>query len=878
MIYSGAGRNTIEFDNDNMQILQDAFSKANDLYIICMAKNYGQVTSFTGSKLEEEFVAENFPYSLRREIQDSFVDGDAENVIERFGTNDYCMYKGVAIRGQSGEFLGVWLCFGINRDAVDSETFIPSEIKQTTPEAFDRAIALVEVLTRYYFNEKLKNAALKNDIFLKEEAEQELEHRLVKNEVVTEILRIMESDDSFSEVSENILREASEYMNCSHACLLKLNPDGIFVNMITEWCRGGADSIMGDFQDLQIGSLPFMNGKPYTISTEASLPENFSVFFNAHNISAGIFLPIELNNQLAMYLCFLSIGRPRSWSVDDLKFANDIKRVIHTILVKRITKNSLASSYAALEAILENTGCGVAVTDLSKRATLYINQTFKNMFADEIDRLAVDEVLFNPDTSVAEAMGFSAGSSARWYDTSFATINWVDGTEVRLTTFYDITDLKKAQKKVEKQASEDLLTGLYNRQRCERDILQEFRFVKSTDKEFAVLMIDLDDFANINEGLGHENGDKLLKFIAHAINDISYIHDHCYRVGGDEFAAIVDHENYEHLDLVIKRISNLFSNPWVLDGREIYSTMSMGGVRIPQDASEAGSILSRLSIALHEAKLKGKNRFEFYDQKSDNAATKRIRLENAMRKSVDAGCRDFKVYYQPIMRIRDGAAECCGAEALVRWDSPDLGFVMPDGFISLAEYLGLIVPIGEHVLREACTQCKHWNDFGHPDYKVNVNLSVFQLAKTDIASVVWMALRDTGLEPHNLTLEVTESMAIDDMDNMIAILDKLRAMGCRIALDDFGTGYSSLNHIRQLPIDTIKIDQAFIKDVGKDNFSEVFVKNVAELADTLHMDVCVEGVENRAQLDIISKFFVNVAQGYLFDQPLTQLDFENKYI
>ena len=212
-----------------------------------------------------------------------------------------------------------------------------------------------------------------------------------------------------------------------------------------------------------------------------------------------------------------------------------------------------------------------------------------------------------------------------------------------------------------------------------------------------------------------------------------------------------------------------------------------------------------------------------------------------MRDAMTAGYQEFKVYYQPIIDIMRG--KCMGAEALIRWNSAELGFISPGDFIPLAEYLGLINPIGNYVLRIACEELKKWNDSGHPEFKVNVNLSVVQLLQSDIVDTIRKTIEDTGINPKNLTLEVTESLAINDMDRMKKILGSIKELGVKIALDDFGTGYSSLNHIREIPFDVIKVDQSFVKDLAEDAYSQSFVKMVAELAEAIGVNVCVEGIE-----------------------------------
>ena len=241
-------------------------------------------------------------------------------------------------------------------------------------------------------------------------------------------------------------------------------------------------------------------------------------------------------------------------------------------------------------------------------------------------------------------------------------------------------------------------------------------------------------------------------------------------------------------------------------------------------------------------------------------------------------CSEFEVYYQPIIDVTAEGMPCCGAEALVRWNSSVMGFICPGDFIPLAEYLGLINPIGEYVLRKAAKRCKYWNDMGHPNYKVNVNLSVVQLLQNDIVKKIRNVLQETRINPRNLTLEVTESLAINDMDRMKKILSEIKSLGVKVALDDFGTGYSSLNHIREMPLDVIKIDRCFIEHLGDDDFSDAFVKMVSELASTIGVKVCVEGVETVKQLDAICHMNVGMIQGYYFGKPMRLGEFEEKYL
>jgi EAL domain-containing protein (putative c-di-GMP-specific phosphodiesterase class I) len=283
-------------------------------------------------------------------------------------------------------------------------------------------------------------------------------------------------------------------------------------------------------------------------------------------------------------------------------------------------------------------------------------------------------------------------------------------------------------------------------------------------------------------------------------------------------------------------------------------------------------------LALQTAKKKGKNCVEFYNEKVEDTSIYRMDLEQNMRRATLNSCNEFEVYYQPIIKYGKDRNVCCGAEALVRWNSAELGLIPPNDFIPLAEYLGLINPIGEHVLYEAVKRCKYWNDCGHPDYKVNVNISVIQLLQPDFVTKVKQVLDKVRINPKNVTLEVTESLAINDMERMTKVLKQLKALGVRVALDDFGTGYSSLNHIRQMPIDVIKIDRCFVEPLAEDEFAGAFVKMVSELAKTIGVAVCVEGVEQLKQLEVLKDMNVDMIQGYYYGKPMSVKEFEEIYL
>ena len=522
-------------------------------------------------------------------------------------------------------------------------------------------------------------------------------------------------------------------------------------------------------------------------------------------------------------------------------------------------------------------GGAVYVRDLATGTGLFANRNMRHNFESELQDGSIHKILekeVKGDSGISEVF---LKSREKWYELYYTKIKWVDGKQVLLFALYDETEKKIYQRKIEQQAYTDFLTGLYNRMCCERDLARYVDEANRTCTKGALLYLDLDDFKHINDGLGHQYGDVLLKSIAHSFRRISGIEDTCYRMGGDEFVIIIPPGSYERLDEIADAIKKIFMKPWFLKNSDYYCTMSMGIVEFPDGGEAVHELIKKADIAMYEAKKSGKNRVARYSNEIGSKSGRRLNMEKNMREATARGYDEFEVYFQPIIDVQKNGFPCTGAEALIRWNSTELGFISPGEFIPLAEYLGLINPIGDYILREACKCCKKWNDNGYPEYKINVNLSVVQLLQNDIVESIRKAIADTGIEPHNLTLEVTESLAINDMEKMKGILGKIKELGVRIALDDFGTGYSSLNHIRELPFDVIKVDQSFIRNLEKDVYAKSFIRMVAELAEAIGVNLCVEGVETKGQFEIIAGMHVSLVQGYYFDKPMKQMEFEEKY-
>ncbi|MCQ2524693.1 MAG: EAL domain-containing protein [Lachnospiraceae bacterium] len=748
--------------------------------------------------------------------------------------------------------------------------------------SYDKLLSAVDVIrdiTSMIVTSKLSVANAEAESLRSKFSEEETKASLKRVEATSEIVALLDNDNAIEAVMNTMIEILGKYLGISSAMIVQTRNNIETMDVVAEWTNNGVVSLFDKAR--RIEKFVFAKtDKPQIISFDSDVSSQWHEQMEAYGITAVVVLPIKINNGIGMYSCFFDSAKDRRWAVDEVKFLYDAVKILENIITKRIQKNSLASSYASLEAVLDNIGSAIYVRDLENGTPLFSNKILKSTFASEIQDGSIDE-LFDTAIPINKNGGiFEINHIAknRWYDLHYTYINWVDGRKASLCAVYDVTDKKNYQRRIEQQAYTDFLTGLYNRMCCERDLAMHIDSAKSNNTRGALLYLDLDDFKHINDGLGHQYGDVLLKAISHSLRRIEGIQNTCYRMGGDEFVIIIPPTSYEDFERIVKGIKDIFSKPWYLKDADYYCTMSMGIVEFPESGESVQELIKKADIAMYEAKKSGKNRVAQYSDKIVSSSNKRLDMEKNMRDATSTGYKEFEVYYQPIIDVLSPNTPCIGAEALIRWNSVELGFISPSDFIPLAEYLGLINPIGNYVLKEACKSVKYWNENGHPDYKVNVNLSVVQLLQTDIVDIVKNTIEEVGINPANLTLEVTESLAINDMERMKKILNSIKTLGVKIALDDFGTGYSSLNHIREIPFDIIKVDQSFVRDLADDAYSQSFIKMVAELAETIGVNVCVEGIETASQFDVLEGMKVKMVQGYYFDRPMTKTNFETKYV
>lgn len=464
-----------------------------------------------------------------------------------------------------------------------------------------------------------------------------------------------------------------------------------------------------------------------------------------------------------------------------------------------------------------------------------------------------------------------------WVDSTTVGKDFYTGNYLRVILKISDSAISESVSKVlmKKETYLDFLTGLPNRMKFEEDVQKQIEVTLANHKKGFVVMLDLDDFRHINEAFGTEYGDILLKQVAKALNDIPEVENYCYRVDGDEFLLFVKGEYAKQLEEIIQQCLKLFHTSWTLDDKECFCSVSIGITEYPKDSTRPKELLKYADAAVYEAKKKGKNRIQHYKKAVLNSSIERVNYEKHLRKAITKGCIEFEMFFQPI--VRTTTKEVISAEALVRWYSPELGFVTPINFISLSEYLGLIVPLGEYVLRETFLACKRWNDMYNKDFKVAANLSVIQLVQPDIVERIMEIARVTGVNTDNIILEVTESLAVEDMNLMKSVLNQLRENGFSIALDDFGTGYSSLNHIMEMPLNYVKIDKSFVSGYGTESFNPSLLSAIMELAHSVNMEIVVEGVENKQQMEFLMFLNADKLQGYLYGKPMPREEFEKRF-
>jgi diguanylate cyclase (GGDEF)-like protein len=444
-------------------------------------------------------------------------------------------------------------------------------------------------------------------------------------------------------------------------------------------------------------------------------------------------------------------------------------------------------------------------------------------------------------------------------------------------TSTDITKRKEAEERAEYLATRDALTGLPNRVLLNDRLEQAITNGARSRTGLAFMFIDLDRFKTINDSLGHQVGDELLKRVAERLESCIRASDTVARLGGDEFAVILENlrdDDDEGAQQVAEKMISSMAVPMLINNQHLNTSCSIGISLYPVDGRDSATLMKHADVAMYYAKEKGRNNYQFFSAQMNARAQDRLAIENYLRLALRRN--ELLLHYQPRIDIPSG--EMVGVEALIRWQHPRRGLLGPGKFIEIAEDSGLIVPIGEWVLEQACNQAREWQRTIGPGLRISVNLSVGQVVDGDrLFAAVERALAASGIPPSTLELELTESLLMQNIDEKAALLNRLGKLGVGLAIDDFGTGYSSLSYLKKLPVDAIKIDGSFVQDVDSDPNDEAIIRAILAMAHSLKLKVIAEGVETQGQLARLREMGCDEYQGYFTSQPLPAAEFQARF-
>ncbi len=429
----------------------------------------------------------------------------------------------------------------------------------------------------------------------------------------------------------------------------------------------------------------------------------------------------------------------------------------------------------------------------------------------------------------------------------------------------DVTDRKMAEQEIRKLAHFDSLTGLPNRSLLYDRLSQTLALAKRNSGSAAVLFIDLDRFKQINDVFGHQLGDRFLQEASRRLTGSVRASDTVARLGGDEFVVILsDIMQCSQAGAIASKIIGSMHQPFYLDGHELHSGASIGVALYPADGDDVDTLLKHADIAMYQAKESGRGLFKFYSPDHNEKMLQRMALESALRRALENS--ELFLHYQPLINGATGALS--GFEALVRWQHPQLGLLLPSRFITVAEETGLILPLGEQVLRNACQQARSWHKAGYTGLQISVNLSPRQFQQRSLLPLIDQIIEETGCNPALIELELTETTLMDNAEEAVVLLKALKRRGFRLAIDDFGTGYSSLSHLKHFPIDRLKIDRSFVSDLNRSKEDDAIVEAIIAMARSLSLQVVAEGIELVEQYTTLKQWGCDTLQGFYFSKPL----------
>jgi diguanylate cyclase (GGDEF)-like protein/PAS domain S-box-containing protein len=579
----------------------------------------------------------------------------------------------------------------------------------------------------------------------------------------------------------------------------------------------------------------------------------------------------------------------KDYLLEDHLDRDSFVRAIRNMAERKTAEEMLFTEKERAQVTLDSIGDAVLSTDLEGKVT-YLNVVAEKITGwtrAEAAGKDINEVFVIIDGSTREPCANPLRSAIQKNRTVGLTPNCIlirrDGTEFAIEdsaapihdqhglatgaviVFHDVSVARAMGAEMSHMAQHDILTNLPNRTLLQDRLTQAIATASRNDSRIAVLFLDLDGFKHINDSLGHATGDRLLQFVAKRLLAAVRTSDTVCRLGGDEFVILLsDVAHAGDAGVKAGKILSALSAPFEMEQITLRITASVGVTTYPEDGQSAELLMRNADLAMYQAKEKGRSNYQFYEKGMNVRALERQSIEGDLRFALERD--EFIMYYQPKIDLKSGGIT--GVEALVRWQHPERGLVGPVQFISIAEDCGLMLPMGRWALRESCRQAKAWQDAGLPPIEMAVNVSSVEFRNDEFLESISTILKETGLEPRYLELELTESVLMQHAEFSVPVLQKLKAMGVRLAIDDFGTGYSSLSYLRQFPIDTLKVDQSFIHEINADTDEATIISAVINMGCRMKHRVIAEGVETAEQLAFLRAHGCDEGQGYYFSRPM----------
>ncbi|WP_122351098.1 putative bifunctional diguanylate cyclase/phosphodiesterase, partial [Pseudomonas amygdali] len=589
---------------------------------------------------------------------------------------------------------------------------------------------------------------------------------------------------------------------------------------------------------------------------------------------------IRIDGQVIGVLCLEQSGSTREWQSDEIAFAGELADQFAQVINnhnRRAATNALHLFQRAVEQsanafLLVNCNGVVEYVNPSFTAiTQYSSDEVSGHKLSELPALEnLNQLLLEANSSLTNSNSWQGEFKSRrknlepyWGQLSISKV-YGDNRELThyIGIYEDITQSKLAQQRIERLAYTDNLTNLGNRPAFIRNL--DERFVRDTDTPMSLLLVDIDNFKRINDSLGHQTGDKLLISLARRLRNTLSPSDVLARFASNEFAVLLDNTDQEAGQATASQVLATLDKPMFVDNQLISVTGSVGLACAPLHGRDPQTLMKNAGLALHKAKANGKHQVQVFTEALNAEASYKLFVENNLRRALTQN--ELEVFYQPKLCLLTG--RLLGMEALLRWNHPEKGMIRPDQFISVAEETGLIIPIGKWVARQSCRMSKDLTAAGFGNLQVAINVSPKQFSDPELVSSIAAILREEELDPSLLELELTEGLLLEATEDTRQQLDSLKKLGLSLAMDDFGTGYSSFSYLKKFPIDVIKIDRSFIRDIPDDEDDMEITSAVIAMAHNLKLKVVAEGIETAAQLTFLRRHRCDVGQGYLFDKPI----------